>query len=176
MPKNRSLPYSIKTYRLKGDATIPNNSLPVIHYKRIIDLPFFFPASYLVSLFKKNNWKNSWKSGIYEYEHYHSNTHEVMGFYKGKTTLRIGGKKGVKIKVEKGDVLILPAGVAHQNMKKENAVKCVGAYPNGKKYDMKYGEKKERATALKNIKKVKLPKKDPVFGKAEGILKLWKKL
>jgi uncharacterized protein YjlB len=96
-----------------------------------------------------------------------------MGVYKGKTTLQLGGKNGIKIKIEKGDVLIIPAGVAHRNLKKENAVKCVGAYPNGKNYDMNYGEKKELTRAIKNIKKVKMPKRDPVFGKTEGIIKFW---
>ncbi|MCD6018762.1 MAG: cupin protein [Bacteroidetes bacterium] len=166
--------YSVKKYFLKDDGIVPNSKLPVIHYKGIINLPFFFPGSYLKNLFKKNNWKNSWKSGVYEYHHYHSVTHEVMGVYKGKTTLQLGGKRGVKITLQKGDVLIIPAGVAHRNLKKENAVKCVGAYPNGKNYDMNYGEKKERARAVKNIKKVKMPKKDPVFGKTGGIVKLWK--
>jgi uncharacterized protein YjlB len=165
--------YTVRKYLLKPEGNIPNSPLPVIHYKRIIELPFFFPASYLRSLFKKNNWKNCWTSGIFEYDHYHSVTHEVMGVYKGKTTLQLGGKNGIKIKIEKGDVLIIPAGVAHRNLKKENAVKCVGAYPNGKNYDMNYGEKKELTRAIKNIKKVKMPKRDPVFGKTEGIIKFW---
>ena len=97
MGEKRRVSYKIKKYKLKDDGTIPNSKLPVIHYIRLIDLPFFFPASFLISLFKKNNWKNSWKNGIYEYEHYHSNTHEVLGFYKGKTTLRLGGKNGIKV-------------------------------------------------------------------------------
>ncbi|MES2565873.1 MAG: cupin domain-containing protein [Bacteroidota bacterium] len=165
--------YSIKTYRLKDDGIFPNSQLLVIHYKKIIQLPFFFPGSYLKTLFKKNNWKNAWKSGIYNYHHYHSTTHEVMGVYKGKTTLQLGGKKGIKIKISTGDVLIIPAGVAHKNLGKENAVKCVGAYPNGKKYDIKVGDKNERSKSIKNIKKVKMPKKDPVFGKEGGIIKYW---
>jgi len=165
----------IKEYFLKDDGTFPNSHLPVMFYKNALKLPSLFPAKFIKKQFKENNWKNSWKSGIFEYHHYHSITHEVMGVYKGKTTLLLGGKKGVKITIEKGDVLIIPAGVAHKNLKKETDVKCVGAYPNGKNYDMNYGKAKERPKADKNIRKVKLPKKDPVFGKDGGIITSWKK-
>jgi uncharacterized protein YjlB len=170
---NQKKPF-IKEYYIDDDGTFPNSHLPVIFYKAVLKLPLFFPALYIKKLFRKNNWKNSWKSGIFEYQHYHSVTHEVMGVYKGKTTLLIGGEKGHKITIEKGDVLIIPAGVAHKNLKKENAVKCVGAYPNGKKYDMNYGREGERPKTDENIKEVKMPGKDPVFGKDEGIVNIWK--
>ena len=164
----------IQRFRLKDDGKFPNSKLQVILYKGILHLPSLFPAPVVRQLLRKNNWRNFWKSGIYEYHHYHSNTHEVMTVIKGKTTLQIGGPKGKKITIEKGDVLIIPAGVAHKNLKRENDVTCIGAYPNGKKYDMNYGKEEERRKADKHILKVKLPLKDPVFGKEGGIKKFWK--
>ena len=76
--------------------------------------------------------------------------------------------------VEKGDVLVIPAGVAHINLGEENDVICVGGYPGGRDYDIKRGRKDERPRADKNIAEVPLPQTDPVFGKRGGLLKIWK--
>src|SRR3954469_8232421 len=116
-------------YVLKDDGIFPNSDLPVLFYKNVLDLPAVFPGTFVENLFRENNWRNSWKSGIFEYHHYHSITHEVIGCYKGKTTLQLGGENGVTLTVEKGDVLIIPAGVAHKNLGKEDDIACVGAYP-----------------------------------------------
>lgn len=164
----------ITAYYLKDDGQFPNSAYPVLLYKGILNLTLFRPAKFIETLFKENGWHNFWRAGIYEYNHYHSNTHEALGVYKGKTTLLIGGKNGIKLKIQKGDVLIIPAGVAHRNLNAENSVKCVGAYPNGLSYDMKYGKPEERPLADINIKKTPVDIKDPVFGRITGIPKYWK--
>jgi len=167
----------IKYYFLKDDGQFPNSKYPVLLYKDILKLPFFRPSAYVEKIFKKNNWTNSWRGGIYEFNHYHSNTHEVMGVIKGKTTLLLGGMKGIKVNIKKGDVLVVPAGVAHQNLHVENKVKCVGAYPNGIEYDIKYGKPEERPQADRNIKKVSEGKiADPIFGRLMGTPEYWKSL
>ena len=166
--------YSSEQITLESTTKFPNSKLPVLLYRNVLELPSFFRALFIKKLFKSNGWSNSWKSGIYTYHHYHSNTHEVLGVYKGKTTLLLGGKKGVKIKISKGDVIIIPVGVAHKNLGKETQIKCVGAYPYGKDYDMNYGKKKERPKTDENIKKVKVPRKDPVFGLIDGLHLYWK--
>src|SRR5207253_241076 len=114
-------------YTIKDDGTFPNSELPVLLYKGVLDLPALFPAAHVENLFKSNHWRNSWKSGVFTYHHYHSITHEVLGIYKGKTTLLLGGENGSEIAVEKGDVLIIPAGVAHKNLGNEDDIACVGA-------------------------------------------------
>jgi uncharacterized protein YjlB len=86
----------------------------------------------------------------------------------------LGGPGGRRIKLEAGDVIILPAGVGHMSKTKSLNFFCVGAYPGGKDYDIKKGEKDELEKAVKNIKKLSIPQLDPVFGK-EGFLKAhWK--
>ena len=91
-----------------------------------------------------------------------------MGVYKGQTTLLLGGEQGVKLDLKRGDVLIIPAGVAHKNLGKENDVKCVGAYPGGIQYDMRYGKTEDRPAADLTIKNVLKPDKDPVLGTQPG--------
>lgn len=164
----------LELYNIKDNGIFPNSNLPIIVYKRVLNLPSLFASSAIRKLFKNNDWKNSWRSGIFEYHHYHSITHEVLGVCKGKTFLLLGGDSGVKLEVEKGDVIIIPAGVAHKNLGKENQITCIGAYPDGKDYDMNYGREGERPNADKRIANVPLPEKDPVFGTKGGIMLYWK--
>lgn len=164
----------LQRYFVKDDGIFPNNSLPILYYSKVLDLPKLFPALYVKKLFKKNNWSNNWKQGIYTYHHYHSTTHEVLCIIKGETLMQLGGEAGVTLFVEKGDVLVIPAGVAHMNLGKENDITCVGGYPDGRDYDMKYGKPSERPKADKNISSVPLPSTDPVFGERGGLLKMWK--
>jgi uncharacterized protein YjlB len=162
-------------YFLKDDGIFPNSDLPVLLYKRAIALPFLFREHIVKSLLRKHHWTNNWKSGVYTYHHYHSNTHEVMAVIKGKTQIQLGGENGTTISVEKGDVLLIPAGVAHKNLQEENDVICIGGYPRGTEYDMNYGKKEERPAADKRIAKVPMPGFDPVTGKKDPIHKIWNK-
>jgi len=156
---------------LEDDGCFPNSHLPILFYKGVLNIPILFPATSVRHLFEKNNWSNSWDSGIFEYHHYHSTSHEVLGIYSGGTVLRLGGDKGYKLRVEKGDVLIIPAGVAHRNLDGES-VGVVGAYPDGRKYDMNYGKPYERPQTDRNIKEVPLPGTDPVF-ELRGLPVIW---
>ena len=165
----------LELYNIKDNGIFPNNNnLPVIVYKRVLELPALFASNAVRKLFKKNDWKNDWKSGVFECHHYHSITHEALGVCKGATTLLLGGDSGIKLQVEKGDVIIIPAGVAHKNLGKENQITCIGAYPGGSDYDMNYGRLGERPKTDENITRVPLPAKDPVFGTKGGITLYWK--
>jgi uncharacterized protein YjlB len=166
--------YTLYHFYLRDNGIFPNSSLPVLHYSHVLDLPLLFPSKSVESLFEKNGWSNIQKSGVFKYHHYHSNTHEVLGIIKGETTLLLGGDGGVRLDVKKGDVLLIPAGVAHKNLGDQNQVKCILAYPEGRNYDMKYGESGERPKTDQNIQKVPVPDNDPVFG-AEGVMfNYWK--
>jgi uncharacterized protein YjlB len=156
------------------DGIFPNSHLPILYYPKAIDLPALFPALTLKKMFKQNNWTNNWKYGVYTYHHYHSTSHEVLGVCKGETLLQLGGEQGVILFIEKGDVLVIPAGVAHINLGEEKDVICVGGYHGGRDYDIKRGRKNERPRADKNIAEVPLPGTDPLFGRKGGLIDLWK--
>lgn len=155
------------------DGTFPNSNLPALIYKAALTLPGEHAAQIIEEIFKKNNWTNSWRNGIYDYHHYHSITHEVLGVYEGNTMVELGGAKGITLLIEKGDIIIIPAGVVHRNVTPGSKFKCVGAYPDGSDYDIKKGETGDRPAADKNIKKVPLPGSDPLY--TDGpLLKTWK--
>ncbi len=79
----------------------------------------------------------------------------------------------MKIRLQKGDVIIIPAGVAHKNIEPGKKFKCVGAYPKGFHFDMKTGEPSERPKADEHIAAVPVPETDPVFGKNGELRKYW---
>jgi uncharacterized protein YjlB len=75
--------------------------------------------------------------------------------------------------LEKGDVLVIPAGVAHKNLDEENDVGVIGAYPDGRDYDMNYGKPAERPQTDENIARVPIPFTDPLQGKNGELTKRW---
>ena len=170
--KYQAMDVDIRKIVLKDDGTFPNSKLPALLYKGALKIPFLFPSTSVRNLFEKNNWSNAWDFGIFEYHHYHSTTHEVLGIYSGKTTLQLGGDNGIAITLEKGDVLVIPAGVAHKNLGKKDDVGCVGAYPGGRDYDVNYGRPGERPRTDDNIAAVPLPATDPVSG-VGGLPEIW---
>ncbi len=175
MPKSeiRQTP-KIITELLEDDGTFPNNArLPLIIYQGAIDLPTNNAASVLEAVFKKNNWTGSWRDGIYNFHHYHSTSHEVLGVYAGSATVQLGGPKGPEFRVNKGDVIIIPAGVAHKNLGQSGDFRVVGAYPNGRSYDMNYGKPGERPKADENINAVPLPDEDPIYGASGPLKEYW---
>lgn len=160
---------------LKDDGMIPNNKLPALIYKNAFNERGNAGARWLEEQFEKHNWSNSWRNGVHSYHHYHSNTHEVLGVYEGHALLQLGGEQGEKVKVTAGDILVIPAGVGHKNIEDEN-LQVVGAYPEGRKYDMNYGKENERPAADQNIASVPVPKTDPLLGKSKGLTTVWQEV
>ena len=174
MTRSKTKP-SVAIYYISDDGVFPNNSkLPVLLYKNILTLPKLFPARGIRKLFKRNGWSNAWKDNLYDYHHYHSIAHEVLGVYKGKTKVQLGGEYGIVLSLEKGDVIVIPAGVAHKNLLPGQTFKCVGAYPGGLEYDIKTGKQGERPETDEIIKLIPVPVTDPVFGDEGELLKNWK--
>lgn len=160
----------------EDDGTIPNNKLPLLLYKNAFDQRGKEGAAWLEKQFSKNNWRNAWRNGVYDYHHYHSISHEVLGVYSGDAKLHLGGKQGEKVDVEAGDILIIPAGVGHKNLGSSSNFGVVGAYPNGSDYDLKTGKESERPQADKNIAEVPLPDADPLQGTDKGLVDIWPKI
>lgn len=152
----------------------PNNSrIPFMVYKQAIHFTDQ-SAEAIQAFLKQNHWINSWVDGIYNYDHYHSNTHEALIIIVGTCTVQIGGEDGKCYDIGIGDVVIFPAGVAHKNIGSSDDFKCIGAYPVDLDYDMKFGFADEHPKVDENIKKVALPKCDPVFGKNGLLFDYWK--
>ena len=160
----------------EDDGIIPNNKLPLLLYRNAFDKRGSEGAAWLENRFAENNWTNSWRNGVFSYHHYHSNAHEVLGVYSGRAEIQLGGDHGEKLEVQAGDIIVIPAGVAHKNLGSSSDFGVVGAYPNGMSYDLKKAKKSEHTEAKKNIDQVPVPDADPLMGKQEGVPKIWNEI
>lgn len=162
-----------ETFFFKDDGEIPNNKFPLLLYRNAFSERNEKGAAWLEQIFLANNWSNSWRNGIFDFHHYHSVTHEVLGIYSGSALVHMGGEQGKKLTVTAGDIIVIPAGVGHKNLESED-LGVVGAYPGGMMWDMMYGKPGERPKADENIAAVPLPEQDPLLGRNKGLLRAWK--
>ena len=159
----------IETFVLQDDGTFPNSRLPLIIYRSAMKVPGINTENIFKKLFAENDWSNNWSANVYTFHHYHSTTHEVLGVASGEASLQFGGENGIAERVAPGDVIIIPAGVAHKNNGCTQDFTVVGGYPEGRDWDLNKGLPGERPKVDENIAKLPLPKFDPVYG-AEGLL------
>ena len=161
---------------LHDDGVFPNNArLSLLAYRGAVELPPRDPASAFETLFQANGWGNGWRNGVYPFHHYHSTAHEVLGVYSGAARVQLGGEEGIVLETGPGDVLIIPAGVAHKNLGSSADFRVVGAYPRGQHPDMNDGRPGERPRSDRNIIAVPLPQADPVYGVNGPLVRQWTK-
>jgi uncharacterized protein YjlB len=168
-------PRKPNAFLFKDDGLVPNHpSWPLVVYRSAVKLPEELdPAAVMETLFEANGWGDSWRNGIYDYVHYHSRIHEVLGVARGTAKVRFGGKKGRTLSLKAGDVAILPAGTGHQCLAASDDFLVVGAYPPFGTYDLCTTQDQHRS-ALATIVKVARPRKDPAYGSKGPLLKAWK--
>jgi uncharacterized protein YjlB len=165
----------IEAHVFADDGAIPNNpTLPLLIYPGVLDLSGDDPAAACEAVFQANGWGSSWRNGIYPFPHYHSTAHEVLGICRGEAKVRLGGDAGVVRTVHPGDVVVIPAGVGHQNLGASDLL-VVGAYPTGQRWDLCYGKPEERPGVLRNIERVPLPASDPLYGPDGPLLGHWRR-
>ena len=158
----------------KDDGAIPNSTLPLLLYREAFAANTKDLASVIEQRFAENDWTGSWRAGVYPFLHYHSTTHEVLGVFSGSATLRLGGAQGRTVEVHPGDVIVIPAGVGHQNLESSADFSVLGAYPGGRRWDLLRGLPGERPQADRNIAAVPLPDNDPLYGPNGPLKRIWK--
>jgi len=149
--------------------------MPLLVYKRAIELDPNHPEATIETLFGANGWGAMWRNGVYDYLHYHATVHEVLGVARGNAVVRFGGDTGTEVGIAAGDVAILPAGTGHQCLSASRDFSVVGAYPPGPAMQITRPTPENHAKALQTIPQVKLPKTDPVLGEHGGLVTLWKR-
>ena len=168
----------VLTFLFGDDGAIPNNPhLPVLVYKDVHADPPPANAEELAAWFERtwpqHGWRPAWRYGVYAFPHYHSTAHEILGVYRGRATLRLGGGVGTTLDVEAGDVIILPAGTGHQNLGASPDFHVVGGYPKGQDADLLRGKAGERPAADERIASVAPPTADPIYGENGQLMRHW---
>ncbi len=151
---------------LAQNGAIPNSQHPALVYCNVLALGTLDLASAFERLFSEHGWPPAWRAGLYTMHHYHSTAHEVLGIFRGWVQARLGGENGPIVTLNTGDVVLIPAGVAHRNEGQSADFSAVGAYPRGMSPDLCYGKEAELARAVRNIARLPVPDPDPVRGGA----------
>jgi len=104
---------------------------------------------------------------MYSTSHFHSTSHELLCISSGSAKLCFGHEDNpsrVEETVKEGDVIVVPAGVAHRLLEDvEGGFEMVGSYPKGRSWDMCYGKKGEESK-IEKIGGLGWWKRDPLFG------------
>lgn len=159
-----------ETFEFAGDGAFPNSPLPVLVYR---GLDVAGDPARAEQAFATNNWLGAWRDGIFGFHHFHSTAHEVLAIVGGEARVTLGGPSGRTFDVNRGDVLVLPAGTGHRNQGSSADFLVVGAYPDGMDWDLRRGDPAEYADAQRAIDAVPLPEADPVGGADGPLRRLW---
>ena len=171
---SQELPAQVETYRFTDDGIVPNNAaLPLVVYRGAIPVSGD-RAAVCERMFAAHGWPNAWRNGIYADHHYHSTAHEVLGITRGSATVRLGGEGGQTVVLDAGDVVVIPAGVAHKREAASADLLVIGAYPRGQHPDLCRAGRAEHDRAVAAIAAVALPAADPVTGGVDPLLRYWR--
>jgi uncharacterized protein YjlB len=173
-PNAYNAPLGTDTYLFADDGVVPNNPLPLIVRRGAIQPSAPDPAQAFENTFAKNGWSNAWRNGIFDYHHYHSTAHEVLGIASGSASVLFGGENGETVALTAGDVVVIPAGVGHALVNEGGDLMVVGAYAEGRDYDIVRADQGQvDQGARQRVARVPLPDADPVDGATGPLVKLW---
>lgn len=164
----------LRIERFFDDGTFPNSRLPLLFYEQALAPGGASPEA-MEAMFAEGGWPPAWRSSIYTFHHYHSTAHETLGIVRGTARLMLGGPEGREFDVDVGDVIAIPAGVAHMRLDSSGDFLVVGCYPPGQNWDLLRGTAGDRPVADRNIEGVPLPRTDPVSGIGGPLLSHWRR-
>ncbi|WP_101927508.1 MULTISPECIES: cupin [Luteimonas] len=149
------------TLTLTRNADVPNNPrLPVRLYRAPHGAAL--DARAFECRFAAHGWPPDWRGGVYDFHHFHSTAHEVLGIARGQARLLLGGPDGTVVDLQAGDALLLPAGTGHCCLQASDDFQVVGAYPDGQDWDLCRAP--ADAAACARIDAVPDPVRDPMTG------------
>jgi len=158
--------------RLEERGFVPNNPrLPVLVHHGAFPATSPDLAERIEARFAENGWPPQWRDGIFDFQHYHAQGHEVLGLARGWAKVVLGGDGGRVVGLQAGDALLLPAGTGHCRTDTGSDLLVIGGYPPGQAGDIR----REAATAdlRRAILRLSFPSSDPVFGPDGPLLRQW---
>ncbi len=161
----------VERLQLSRNGWMPNNErLPVLLYRRAFGAGDV--AARMEEAFGRNGWPAQWRNGVYDFHHYHSTAHEVLGFAGGTAKLMLGGEGGQVVTVEAGDVAVLPTGTGHCRVEASGGFLVIGAYPAGQNWDVCRAA--PDVVAVARMRGLRFPESDPVMGAGGELVRVWR--
>lgn len=154
-----------ENFMLKAGPVIPNNpNFPVVLMRSVLAADMPDMAEAFEKAFKAQAWQGLWWDGIYDYHHFHSTAHEVLGIAAGQVTVRLGGEEtGRNVDLKAGDLVVLPAGTGHKKLQASDDLLVVGAYPPGQEPDL-CRHIADDPGIVHRIAGLPAPRQDPFYG------------
>src|SRR4030095_8667825 len=103
-------------FTFNDDGVFPNSVLPLLVYRQALATKDGDGGSVVEECLAGNDWTNSWRNGVYLFAHSLTTTPQVLGVYSGNATLQLGGQRGKNVELHAGDLIVIPAGVAHRKI------------------------------------------------------------
>ena len=160
----------ISRFQIPAYGLIPNTSL---QHRPLLIYHSAFPPSATASAIESHlrsvpgGVRPAWRYTMYSRDHFHSTSHEVLCIASGSARVSFGhldNPRRVEEEVGQGDVVVVPAGVSHRLVRElESPFVMVGSYPEGREWDMCYGEKGEERK-IGGISGLGWLGTDPVYG------------
>ncbi|WP_300597227.1 hypothetical protein [Niabella sp.] len=159
-------------FYFREDRLIPNSPHPLLVYRNFFDKEYEACESWLKKKFVTNKWFPFSGLQFFDVAYYYINTHIVLGVCSGEAKWQLGGTLGLTMIIEKGDVLVIPAGVALRHLESSTDFKITGA----SSLDVTPRIRKETSGNSKDAEQIAgiaLPDTDPVLGTDDGLLAIW---
>ncbi len=161
-----------QTLLLSRNAWVPNNEhLPVLIYHGALDASGDDPATNFERTFERNGWPPQWRNGVYDFHHYHSTAHEVLGIAAGRARIVLGGPGGHELTLQAADIIVLPAGTGHCRLQASADFLVVGAYPPQQSWDI--CRSAPSLLERERMRNLPFPVSDPFRGSGGPLTRLW---
>ena len=163
-----------ETQPFAPEGGIPNSSLPLAFWRGRLPREAR-DGKAACALYRNNGWTGAWVYTVYPFWHFHTKGHEVLSCVSGTATIGFGGDGGIRVDVEVGDVCVIPAGVGHRRFEASDGFLMAGAYPPEQEGNIVRPGDVGLEEAARLIAALRLPDTDPISGRNDGVVALWRK-
>ena len=159
-PMALSVNFPVFRLYMEDDGTFPNNPIyPLILFQNAYHETEEAARQAIVNA----GWTSPWAWGVFPYHHYHSTAWELLVCVQGSALLQLGGETGPQVQVQTGDLMLIPPGFAHKQLKSYNGFTLLGSYPPDSGHvDVLRG--KPTLDQRDNIRQCLAPKSEPLSG------------
>lgn len=113
-----------------SSSCFPNNAaFPLVVYRAVFDEARDGDGAALMAA-RRTGYTPPWRGVVFDYHHYHSTAWEALLCEAGEADVQWGGPSGPVVSIRRGDVALVPPGVAHKQLRSKGGFVLLGSYPD----------------------------------------------